>query len=121
MPRKPIIRRQREPTGSESFIRAIEFIIGAILYPNREVKEGFVAFEVTTKDGEVHQVYIVRENNNELVMNDVIAGHEARVAKSDIAARRQLGSVMPEGLADSLTHSEFRDLVKFLSTLGRQP
>jgi len=98
-----------------------EFIIGAILYPNREVKEGFVAFELTTKNGEIHQGYIVRESSNEVVMNDVIAGQEARVAKVDIAMRRQLGSVMPEGLADSLTHSEFRDLVKFLSTLGQHP
>ena len=79
-----------------------------------------MAFEVTTKDGEMHQGYILRENSRELVMNDVIAGHEARLAKGDIAARRQLGSIMPEGLADSLTHSEFRDLVKFLSSLGRQ-
>ena len=80
-----------------------------------------MAFEVTTKNDEVHQGYIVRENSQEVVINDVIAGREVRVAKTDIAARRQLGSVMPEGLADSLTHSEFRDLVKFLSTLGRQP
>src|SRR5439155_10271154 len=54
----------------------IEFIIGAILYPNREVKEGFVAFELTTKHDEVHQGYIVRENSHEIVINDVIAGGE---------------------------------------------
>ena len=98
----------------------IEFIIGAILYPNREVKEGFTAFEITTKDEEVHQGYILREDAQELVLRDIAAGRDLRFAKSTIVSRRQRGSLMPDGLADTLTHSEFRDLVKYLSTLGRE-
>jgi putative heme-binding domain-containing protein len=97
----------------------IEFIIGAILYPNREVKEGFTAFEITTKDGESHQGYITSENAQELAIKDVAIGKEVRIAKKEIASRTQRGSVMPEGLADTLTQSEFRDLVRFLSELGR--
>jgi putative heme-binding domain-containing protein len=97
----------------------IEFIIGAILSPNREVKEGFTAIEVTTKSGEAHQGYLVRENAQELVLKDIAAAQEIRLAKADLASRQQRGSVMPEGLADTLTQSEFRDLVRFLSDLGR--
>ena len=97
----------------------LEFIIGAILYPNREVKEGFVAFEVTTRDGESHQGYILAENGQELTMKDVAIGKEVRLSKKEIASRVQRGSVMPEGLADTLTRAEFRDLVRYLSGLGR--
>ena len=78
-----------------------------------------MAIEVETKSGETHQGYVLRENNDELVLRDVTAGQEIRLAKREIASRQQRGSVMPEGLADTLTRTEFRDLVRFLSDLGR--
>src|SRR5262249_52494491 len=73
----------------------IEFIVGAILYPNREVKEGFSAIEVTTKAGEAHQGYLVSENGTELILKDIALGREIRLAKSDVVSRLPRGSVMP--------------------------
>jgi hypothetical protein len=55
----------------------------------------------------------------ELVLKDVTVGHEVHLAKADIASRLQRGSVMPDGLADTLTQTELRDLVRYLSELGR--
>ena len=78
-----------------------------------------MAIEVTTKSGETHQGYVVRESGNELVLRDVTVGQEVRLARSEIVSRQQRGSVMPDGLADTLTHTEFRDLVRFLADLGR--
>jgi len=41
-------------------------IIGAILEPNREVREGYIAHEVVTKTGQSYQGYILAETPTEL-------------------------------------------------------
>lgn len=97
----------------------LDFIAGAILEPQKEVKEGFNSVLVVTKDEEEYQGYIVRENPAEVVVRDVLKGEEITIARSQVASRRQSGSVMPAGLADTLSAEEFRDLLKYLSELGR--
>jgi putative heme-binding domain-containing protein len=97
----------------------IEFILGAVLDPNKEVKEGYNALEITTKTGDIHQGYIVRESAEEVVMRDIGLKEEVRLRKESIASRVQRGSVMPPGLANTLTRSELSDLIRFLSQLGR--
>ncbi|MBI3851601.1 MAG: c-type cytochrome [Verrucomicrobia bacterium] len=98
----------------------IDFIIGAILEPQKEIKEGFVSISVTTKDGEEYQGYELRETKDELTMRDVLQNKEVRLSRAAIKGKKQNGSVMPSGLTDSLSRAEFRDLVRFLSELGRQ-
>ena len=97
----------------------IDFIVGAILDPQKEIKEGFTSISVTTKDAEEYQGYQVRETKEELVLRDVLQNTEVRVRRGMIQEKRQNGSVMPAGLADTLTRDEFRDLVRYLSELGR--
>jgi putative heme-binding domain-containing protein len=97
----------------------VEFIIGAILDPQKEIKEGFMSISVLTKDGEEYQGYQVRETREELVLRDVLQNREIRLRRDAIKENKQNGSVMPVGLADTLTRAEFRDLVRFLSELGR--
>lgn len=97
----------------------IDFIIGAILDPQKEVKEGYVSISITTKDGEEYQGYQVRESREEVVLRDVLQNQEVRLRRDAIQERRQNGSVMPAGLADALSRAEFRDLAKFLAELGK--
>jgi len=97
----------------------VDFIIGAILDPQKEVKEGYISVSITTKDGEEYQGYQVRETAEELVLRDVLQNREVRLRRDMIAEKNQTGSVMPKGLADMLTREEFRDLVRFLSELGK--
>ena len=97
----------------------VDFIIGAILDPQKEVKEGYSSISVTTKEGEEYQGYQVRETTDELVLKDVLENKEIRLRRDNIREKRQNGSVMPGGLADLLTRAEFRDLVRFLSELGK--
>lgn len=97
----------------------VDFIIGAILDPQKEVKEGYTSVSVTTKSGEDYQGYQVRETSDELVLRDVLQNKEVRMRRDTIKERKQNGSVMPAGLVDSLTRTEFRDLVRFLSDLGK--
>ena len=93
--------------------------MGAILEPQKEIKEGYIAVAVTMKDGEEHQGYALRETRDELVLRDTLENREVRLRRAVILERRQIGSVMPTGLADTLTHEEFRDLVGYLSKLGQ--
>ena len=97
----------------------IDFIVGAILEPQKEIKEGYTSISVTTKDGEEYQGYQLRETKDELVLRDTLQNKEVRLARATIQEKRQNGSVMPAGLADALTREEFRDMVRYLSELGR--
>jgi len=118
-------RREREggrigpDLGALGTAQTLEFIVGAILEPQREIKEGYIANQIVTKSGDAYQAYIVRDTDQELVIRDLARDVEVRLRKDAIAARVQIGSVMPSGLADALTHAEFRDLIAYLSSLGR--
>lgn len=96
----------------------LDFIVGAILDPQKEIKEGYVSISVTTRDGDEYQGYELRDTANELLLRDVLQNREVRLRHDNIQEKRQNGSVMPAGLADTLTRAEFRDLVRFLSSLG---
>ena len=97
----------------------LDFIIGAVLEPNREVKESYEAIEVTTKDGESYQGYRIRSDNRELVLRDIALNKEVRLRRDQITEQRDRGSLMPPGLVDHLTREELRDLFQFLSSLGK--
>jgi putative heme-binding domain-containing protein len=99
--------------------QTVEFILGAILEPQKEVKEGFMAYEVTTKDGEVYQGYLRGETTEAITLFDHLTRQTVRVAKAQAESTRQLGSLMPSGLTDSMSRGDFVDLVRFLSELGR--
>jgi len=95
-----------------------EFILGAILDPQKEVKEGFMAHELTAKDGEVYQGYLRGETADEVSLFNHLTGGVVKLRRAQIAERRQLGSLMPAGLADGLSRDELRDLAAFLAGLG---
>ena len=100
--------------------QTVEFVIGAILEPQKEVKEGFMAHEVVAADGTTYQGYLRGETAEEITLLDHLSGKIVRLRASQIAERRQLGSLMPDGIADPLNRAEFCDLVKFLSQLGKK-
>lgn len=62
---------------------------------------------------------MIAETRDELVLKDVLQAREVRLRLDGIKEEKQDGSVMPTGLADTLTRAEFRHLVCFLSELGR--
>ena len=96
----------------------LDFIIGAVLQPQKEIKEGYEAMEVTTKDGRVITGYRVSDDGN-LVIRDIATGGQTRLAREEIASRKLTGSLMPTGLVDRLSREDLRDLFRFLSGLGK--
>jgi putative heme-binding domain-containing protein len=104
--------------GALGTAQPISFIIGAILDPQKEVKEGYIATSLSTRDGDEFQGYIIRESETEIVLNDILQRTNITLRKDNIQHRRQSGSVMPAGLVDQLARQEFIDLIAYLSHLG---
>ena len=96
-----------------------EEIVESVLWPKRQIKEGYAAIAVATVDGKIHQGYPQEDSKTELVLRDPATADPIRIARADIEAVRNEGTLMPDGLAAAMTSSERRDLVRFLLDLGR--
>ena len=96
----------------------LDYIIDSLLLPNKQVKEGFNSLRIDLKDGRQLTGVKVRETAKELVVRDS-EDREIVVPQANIDDKTIAGSLMPEGLTDSLTRGEFLDLVRFLSELGK--
>jgi len=99
----------------------VELLIEAVVWPNRQIKEGYVATTLTLKDGRKLQGYRTAEGNGELELKDFLANTLNRFPLSEIKERQEAGSLMPEGLIVNLTREELRDLIAYLSSLGKTP
>jgi putative heme-binding domain-containing protein len=96
-----------------------EEIVESILWPRMKVKDGFAAVSVATADGKIRLGYEQSRTTADVVLRDVATAETLHIAHTDIEAIRSEGSLMPEGLTESMTESERRDLVRFLLDLGR--
>ena len=97
----------------------LDFIIGAVIEPSREIKEGFEARIVTTKSGSTFTGFRRASAPDELALFDGATGKETKQKLTDIADNKPLGSLMPAGLVDKLTREELRDLFAYLTGLGK--
>jgi len=103
---------------AEQLAHPIDYLIDSILDPNKAIKDGFQGYTIVTQSGDVYSGIKVRQDAKQLVLRDN-AHQEIPILLSQIKARKEIGSLMPNGLADFLTHQELLDLVKFLSELGK--
>jgi len=95
-----------------------EEIVESILWPRRTVKEGYACVSVATSDGKVRQGYKLSETPAELTFRDPTSEAQFKVSKAEIEEIRQDGSLMPDGLAATMSTAEKRDLVRFLLEMG---
>jgi putative heme-binding domain-containing protein len=96
-----------------------EQIVEAVLWPRRQVKEGFAAVTVACHDGTLIQGYRLSETATELVLREAATGKKIPIARETIDEIRETGTLMPEGLAEAMTAPQRADLVRFLMSLGR--
>jgi putative heme-binding domain-containing protein len=97
-----------------------DFILRAILEPQIEVKEGFMSWHLTLNSGEEVQGRIESTSSQEIVLLEAASRRPLRLARSEIRSQTQAGSIMPAGLVDGLSDTELRDLLRYLSGLGRR-
>ncbi|HZK81246.1 MAG TPA: HEAT repeat domain-containing protein, partial [Humisphaera sp.] len=95
----------------------VDYLIDSVLDPNKAVKDGYQGYTVATKDGDVFSGIKVRQDDKVLVLRD--AAHDMTIPIASIKLQKDVGSLMPTGLADALTHQEFLDLIRFLAELGK--
>jgi putative heme-binding domain-containing protein len=94
--------------------RGAERIIEDIVDPNRNVDHAFVTTTFVLADGDIVSGLFRREEGETIVYAEA-TGKETTISKKNVKDRKQSElSLMPEGLADSLTPQEFNDLIAFL-------
>ncbi|HVR85433.1 MAG TPA: PVC-type heme-binding CxxCH protein, partial [Planctomycetota bacterium] len=97
----------------------IDMVVESVLWPNRQVKEGYMTTAVITKNDMIYQGFHASEDRQTLILRDPARDELIRIPIADIRARKEIGSVMPEGLTNGLTRAELRDLIRFLADLGK--
>lgn len=101
--------------GQIGAIMSRKQIAESILKPNASISQGFATIQVTTKDGKTHTGFVTAQSSERTVMRD-ITGKVTTIQAKDITGRKELkGSMMPTGLANSLSYEEFASLITFLS------
>ena len=96
-----------------------EAIVESVLWPKRQVKEGYMLTQVTTKSGRNIQGYRVAETAVQLTLRNFAAGGLETIPKAEIAARSDAGTIMPDGLTVGLSTQELDDLFAYLFQLGK--
>lgn len=94
-----------------------DYLIDSILEPNKVVAQGFQTSLFTMKDGSAKMGFVTAEADGIVTVRD-IAGQASQFKRSDVAKEDHLpNSLMPPGLAGSLTIGEFTSLIDYLVSL----
>jgi putative heme-binding domain-containing protein len=91
-------------------------LVESIIDPNADVDEKYLSTAILTDDGRNITGLLVSETPQEVVIFDGKARQTIPVARIDERAKLKQSS-MPEGLAATLSPTEFLDLVEFLKSL----
>lgn len=92
-----------------------EHIAESILKPNASISQGFSTVMITAKGDKTYMGFVTAETADKITMRD-IAGQVTTVKTADVLSRKELEtSMMPSGLANSLSYEEFASLITFLS------
>lgn len=92
-----------------------EQIAESILKPNASISQGFASVMITAKGDRTYMGFITEETAAKVVIRN-IAGEVFTIKTGDILSRKEMEtSMMPEGLANSLSYEELASLVSFLS------
>ncbi|MFN0068912.1 MAG: c-type cytochrome, partial [Limisphaerales bacterium] len=94
--------------------RGAEYVLEAILHPNKDIAPGYENVVITRKSGGALAGVLKSETATELVL-DVPEDGRMTIPKADIADRQRGLSSMVEGLGELITPREMRDLIAALA------
>lgn len=90
----------------------------AILLPNKTIAQGFVTNQFTMKDGSVQLGFVTQEAADKIIVRN-IAAQEITIDPKQVAKREKSDkSLMPEGLAASITVQDLGNLISYLEALA---
>ena len=89
-----------------------------ILLPNKTIAQGFATNVIELKNGTSISGFVVNDAADAITVRN-IAAQQQRIMKADIAKRTSMEtSLMPSGLVNDLTISEFASLLDYLESLS---
>lgn len=92
-----------------------EQIAESILKPDASISQGFASVMINAKANKTYMGFITEETATKVVMRNIV-GEVFTIKVSDIISRQELeSSMMPAGLANSLSYEELASLVTYLS------
>ncbi|MEE3373037.1 MAG: PVC-type heme-binding CxxCH protein [Planctomycetota bacterium] len=98
-------------------------IVEEVLWPSRQIKEGYSMLTVITEDGKVHQGYerrtVESQEAGQLVLESLSTSERITIEKAQIEETRVTGSAMPAGLMALLSGPQLLDLIQYLRELGK--
>jgi putative heme-binding domain-containing protein len=97
----------------------LDYIVHSVLNPNKAVREGYAAVTVLTDAGRIHTGILKAKTQKQLTMLDATTRTLRQLPLDSIDETLSAPSLMPKGLVDNMTRTEFIDLVRFLHELGR--
>jgi len=101
--------------------RTAEEIAESILWPARKVAPEYETVVALTADGLQVRGYLVEaEQPGQIALRDPATGRVTRLSEDDVEEQLRAGTLMPNGLAAAITRHRQRDLVRFLTGLGRE-
>jgi putative heme-binding domain-containing protein len=104
--------------GSIGASSPMDYLVDSLLDPAKQIKDGYQATIVATKDGDVHSAIKVSQDEREMILRDAVQDRIV-VPLNRVKSERPGGSLMPTGLTDTLPLGDFLHLVRFLSELGK--
>ncbi|MFC4872831.1 DUF7133 domain-containing protein [Negadavirga shengliensis] len=101
--------------GQIGSIMTREQIAEAILKPDASISQGFATVMINTRDDKSYVGFITEESAQKVVIRNIV-GQAFTLDATNIKDRKELEtSMMPEGLANSLSYEEFASLITYLS------
>jgi len=95
----------------------LELIIESVIWPKRQIKEGYEMTTILTDDGRAISGYLNSESNGVVGLRDLATGKVQEISSETIEDRVSKGTAMPSGFTNSLTREELRDLVAWLASV----
>jgi putative heme-binding domain-containing protein len=94
---------------------SVDDIITEVLWPNKNIKEGYNSVRLDLKNGESVQGIKVLETSSTISVKAASTSTPVVYSRKDVASTTAIGSAMPAGLTGSLNEEELRDLIKYLT------
>ncbi|MGY8771297.1 MAG: PVC-type heme-binding CxxCH protein [Pirellulales bacterium] len=95
----------------------LQLIVEAVIWPKRQIKEGYKMSSILTDDGRAFSGYLTSETDNTVGLRDLATGKVREIPAEAIEERTDKGTAMPSGFTNSLTRKELRDLITWLASL----
>ena len=97
-----------------------EDLYNSVLLPSKAIADQFLSWKVDTDDGLSIVGLLVGETETEMTIRDA-NGKDYKFPVKGTERKKQLVSLMPEGLVNTLTEDELVDVVEYLFTLRTDP